>query len=379
MNFLRKGWCRAYQLVFRLALPFLPYRTPQLLHRVQDVPGALKQEGISRILLVTDARIRGAGWTASLEQALSESGILCTVYDDTVANPTVDNVEAARQRYLQQQCQGLIAFGGGSSIDCAKAVGARLAQPKKTLGEMNGILKIHRRLPVLVAIPTTAGTGSETTLAAVITDPATHHKYPINDFPLIPRYAVLDPEVTRSLPPFVTATTGMDALTHAIEAYIGGSTTCETRAAATKAVQLIFTYLKRAVENGSEMEAREQMLQDAFLAGSAFSKLCAAAHRTGSIWSQRREKAAPAQLRRRSFYSGGIRRHWRSRPDPGDPPDEPGNGHSHPVGGHSRRGHSPAGALCRPGGKSPLSRSPAVGPHRAGILLLCSDGRSTSE
>ncbi len=272
MNFLRKGWCRAYQLVFRLALPFLPYRTPQLLHRVQDVPGALKQEGISRILLVTDARIRGAGLTASLEQALSESGILCTVYDDTVANPTVDNVEAARQRYLQQQCQGLIAFGGGSSIDCAKAVGARLAQPKKTLGEMNGILKIHRRLPVLVAIPTTAGTGSETTLAAVITDPATHHKYPINDFPLIPRYAVLDPEVTRSLPPFVTATTGMDALTHAIEAYIGGSTTCETRAAATKAVQLIFTYLKRAVENGSDMEAREQMLQAAFLAGSAFSK-----------------------------------------------------------------------------------------------------------
>ena len=105
---------------------------------------------------------------------------------------------------------------------------------------MKGILKVHKKLPLLIAVPTTAGTGSETTLAAVIVDTETRHKYAINDFPLIPRYAVLDPKVTLSLPPFITATTGMDALTHAVEAYIGNSTTPGTRKNAWDAVQLIF-------------------------------------------------------------------------------------------------------------------------------------------
>lgn len=105
-------------------------------------------------------------------------------------------------------------------MDCAKATAARIAKPHQSLAQMKGILKIHKKLPLLIAIPTTAGTGSETTLAAVITDAETRHKYAINDFPLIPRYAVLDPKVTLSLPPFITATTGMDALTHAVEAYI---------------------------------------------------------------------------------------------------------------------------------------------------------------
>lgn len=122
--------------------------------------------------------------------------------------------------YLDNDCQAIIGFGGGSSMDCAKATAARIAKPHQSLAQMKGILKIHKKLPLLIAIPTTAGTGSETTLAAVITDAETRHKYAINDFPLIPRYAVLDPKVTLSLPPFITATTGMDALTHAVEAYI---------------------------------------------------------------------------------------------------------------------------------------------------------------
>ena len=142
----------------------------------------------------------------------------------------------------------------------------------RSLSHMEGILKVHKKLPLLVAIPTTAGTGSEATLAAVIVDSETRHKYPINDFPLIPHYAVLDPEVTRSLPPHVTATTGMDALTHAIEAYIGHSTTAETRADATEAVRLIFANLDKACRNGDDMKARRNMLHAAYLAGSAFSK-----------------------------------------------------------------------------------------------------------
>lgn len=157
-------------------------------------------------------------------------------------------------------------------MDCAKAVGARAACPKKSLAKMEGILKVHHKLPLLIAVPTTAGTGSETTLAAVITDDKSRHKYPINDFFLIPDYAVLDPKVTLSLPPFITATTGMDALTHAVEAYIGNSTTHGTRENALQAVKLIFENLDTAVEKGFDINARRNMLRASYYAGCAFTK-----------------------------------------------------------------------------------------------------------
>lgn len=174
--------------------------------------------------------------------------------------------------YQENDCNAIIGFGGGSSMDCAKAVGAQIAKPHQTLAQMKGILKVHKKLPLLIAIPTTAGTGSETTLAAVITDSETRHKYAINDFPLIPRYAVLDPKVTVSLPPALTATTGMDALTHAVEAYIGNSTTAGTRKNARMAVELIFQNLDDAYTDGSNLTARKNMLKASFYAGCAFTK-----------------------------------------------------------------------------------------------------------
>ncbi len=272
MNIPQKIYCRTFQTVLHTALPVLPYRKPKLLDSINEVPYLFRKKDIDRVLLITDASIRKLGITRSLEDTLEKSGITCMVYDKTVANPTSNNVEAARQLFLKYHCQAIIGFGGGSSIDCAKATGARIAKPRQKLSHMEGILKVHKKLPLLVAIPTTAGTGSEATLAAVIVDSETRHKYPINDFPLIPHYAVLDPEVTRSLPPHVTATTGMDALTHAIEAYIGHSTTAETRADATEAVRLIFANLDKACRNGDDMKARRNMLHAAYLAGSAFSK-----------------------------------------------------------------------------------------------------------
>lgn len=272
MNPFRKIYCRGFQIVLRVALPLLPYRDPELLKGTDAVPAILKARGINRVLLVTDRGVRDRGLTAHLENLLREAGIRCAVYDGTVANPTTANVEEARALYRKERCQALIGFGGGSSIDCAKAVGARVAKPKQSLSRMKGILKVHKKIPLLLAIPTTAGTGSEATLAAVITDSDTRHKYPINDFPLIPRYAVLDPEVTHSLPAAITASTGMDALTHAVEAYIGRSTTRQTRAQAVEAVQLIFANLDRAYADGDDMEARANMLRAAYLAGCAFSR-----------------------------------------------------------------------------------------------------------
>ena len=272
MNVFKKIYCRAFQFCFKVAIPILPYRKPELLHSVDEVPGIIKKEGSDKVLVVTDATLNKLGLLDNLYKALADNNIPYFVYDKTVANPTTDNVYEALSIYKANKCNALIGFGGGSSMDCAKAVGVLAARPNKTLDDLKGILKVHKKLPLLIAVPTTAGTGSETTLAAIIVDSKTRHKYCINDFPLIPRYAVMDARVTEGLPKGITSTTGMDALTHAVEAFIGGSTTKDTRKDSLYAVKLIFENLDKAVENGSDLEARKNMLVASFHAGCAFTK-----------------------------------------------------------------------------------------------------------
>jgi len=272
MHTLKKIYCRTFQAAFRLAMPFMPYREPEILNSVAEIEPLLKKQRVTSVLLVTDTMLRKFGATAKLEALLADANIKCVVYDETCPNPTVNNVEAARELYVTEHCEALIAFGGGSSMDCAKAVGARIAYPNKTVNQMKGLLKVLRKLPTLIAVPTTAGTGSEVTITSVITNSEIKHKYTMNSFPLIPAYAVLDPEVTLTLPPHLTATTGMDALTHAVEAYIGGSTTKETRAYALEAVKLIFENLETAYADGQNEVARRNMLRAAYIAGIAFSK-----------------------------------------------------------------------------------------------------------
>ncbi|MGI8254984.1 iron-containing alcohol dehydrogenase [Blautia difficilis] len=272
MNTLRKIYCRAFQKAFHIAIPFLPYRKPKIAGSVKELPEIIMRHKCTHVLIITDGGIMKLGLTRRLEKALKEAGIPYTIYDKTVANPTTVNVRKALELYHKEGCDAIIGFGGGSSMDCAKAVGACTVKPNQSLAQMKGILKVHKKLPLLMAVPTTAGTGSETTLAAVITDADTRYKYAINDFPLIPRYAVLDPKVTLSLPPFITATTGMDALTHAVEAYIGNSTTIDTRRDALKAVKLIFENIDIAYEHGDNIQARRNMLHASFYAGCAFTK-----------------------------------------------------------------------------------------------------------
>lgn len=272
MNLLKKAYCRTFQTVFKTALPFLPYRTPEVVGSVSKLPAIIKAQNCRNVLIITDAGIAKLGLTNRLEKALSDNDLSYTIYDKTVANPTTANVAEALELYYEHDCDSIIGFGGGSSMDCAKAAGARAAKPGQSLAKMKGILKVHKKLPLLIAIPTTAGTGSETTLAAVITDAETRHKYAINDFPLIPRYAVLDPKITLSLPPFITAATGMDALTHAVEAFIGNSTTYGTRKNALMAVKLIFENIDTVYSDGSNVDARRNMLHASYYAGCAFTK-----------------------------------------------------------------------------------------------------------
>ena len=272
MNIFAKIYCRIFQTAFRMALPVLPYREPEIIRSCAEIGKVAKKEKISSVLIVTDKGIVNNGLVDPVEAALQASGVSYCIYADTQPNPTVQNVEDALQVYHVNHCDALIAVGGGSSMDCAKAVGARVAYPKRTVNQLGGKLKVWRKLPTLIAIPTTAGTGSETTLAAMITDSKTHHKYAIMSFPLIPKYAVLDASLTYSLPPHLTSTTGVDALTHAVEAYIGRSTSKETRRLSLEATKLVFENVEEAYKDGNNHTARENMLHAAYKAGIAFSK-----------------------------------------------------------------------------------------------------------
>ena len=268
-------YCRAFQKVMKVTSVILPWREPELLvgeNSLARLPLFIKNKNITSLLIVTDQGIAAAGLMDGFLGGLREEEIEFVIYDKTVPNPTIDNIEEALQLYKANACQGIVAFGGGSPIDCAKGVGARLARPKKTLPQMKGILKVLKKMPPLFAVPTTAGTGSEATLACVVSNSDTHEKYPLMDTALIPHVAVLDPLLTVKLPIHITSTTGMDALTHAVEAYIGKSNTKQTRQWSIDAVNLIFDNLYEAYSNGENLAARTNMQSAAYLAGKAFTR-----------------------------------------------------------------------------------------------------------
>ncbi|MFY3791637.1 iron-containing alcohol dehydrogenase [Ureibacillus sp. MALMAid1270] len=270
-----KLYCRTYQRTFKLAMKFLSFREPELLegeNSLDKLPSLIQSKGIHNVLIVTDSGITAIGLMDGLLDGLQSVGINYVVYDKTVPNPTIDNIEEALKLYREKKCEAIIAFGGGSPMDCAKGVGARLARPDKSISQMKGQLKVRKDIPPLFAIPTTAGTGSEATLAAVISNSKTHEKYAVNDTVLFPHYAVLDPMLTVKLPPHITSTTGMDALTHAVEAYIGKCNTEHTKKCAKEAVTLIFENLYEAYSNGSNITARKNMQKASYLAGFAFTR-----------------------------------------------------------------------------------------------------------
>lgn len=286
------AYCRLYQGIFRIVSPLLPWREPELYEgpaSIQQLPELLEARRIRRVLLVTDKGIVQAGIVQKIIGILEEAEILPIIFDETVPNPTIENIETALRRYITEGCQALIALGGGSVIDCAKGVGARLARPNKQIPQLRGLLKIRKKLPFFVAIPTTAGTGSEATIAAVITNAETHEKFTILDHSLIPHGAILDPLLTLGLPPSITATTGVDALTHAVEAFIGHSNTRETEAAAIEATRLIHEHLLKVYRNGQDVEGRERLLRASYLAGKAFTRayvgyVHAIAHTLGGMY-----------------------------------------------------------------------------------------------
>ncbi len=274
---LKHVWYRVYQKAFKLVMAtnLFNWKEPELLEgpgAVKKLPAFIKSKGLNNVLVVTDKGLTGLHLLDGMYEEMDKAGVKYTVFDGVQPNPSIENIEAAKDCYLQNKCEGIVAFGGGSPMDCAKVCGARVTNPKKSVRSMRGLLHVTHKLPPLFAVPTTAGTGSEVTLAAVVTDESTHEKNPINDPKLRAPYAVLDPELTLGLPPHITSTTGMDALTHAVEAYIGRSNVAHTEDFAEKAVKLIFDNIETAYKDGKNIEARNNMLKASYYAGMAFTR-----------------------------------------------------------------------------------------------------------
>ncbi len=275
MNIAYKAFARTYQKIMWVATLAMRFRIPKTLDGegcLEKVPDFIKENEphVKKVLVVTDKVLMGTGLLNPLFASFEQAGLEYALYDGVVPNPTVQNIEEATNIYKENGCQALFAFGGGSSMDCAKGVGVRIARPNTPLRKMRGVMKVNKKIPPLFAIPTTAGTGSETTVAAIISDG--NYKYSVMDPVLIPKYAILDPLVTVGLPKHVTSTTGMDALSHAVEAFVGINHNKLTDDYAIRAIQSIFVNLKKAYDNGKDIEVRKNMQIAAYEAGISFTR-----------------------------------------------------------------------------------------------------------
>lgn len=292
MNIFAKTYYRGYECGFALAAKCVPWPRPKTIVGAgcaKEIPGIFKKKKAKKVMIVS-SQTSGTATVPKVTALLDAAGIKYVHFSDVKPNPTVKIVEEIYEMYKANGCDSFLAIGGGSSMDAAKAAAAKTVRPKMKVTKMEGVLKILHLVPLIVAVPTTAGTGSETTFAAVITDQETHHKFAIMDHALIPNYAVLDPELYTQVAPDITAATGMDALTHAVEAYLCVvNKTKETDAWAQEATVAIFKYLERSYKDGNDMEARLEMQIASFKAGYAFGRagvgnVHAIAHTLGGLY-----------------------------------------------------------------------------------------------
>jgi len=271
---MKRIFARFVQALMRLLAKIIRIPEPtvyighKLFHKVIEI---FQYHQITKTLIVTDKNIIQLKLLEPLLSLLNHHKIDVVVYDDTHVNPTITNLEEAKTLFLRQHCQAILGFGGGSPMDCAKGAGALVASEKK-VSQLKGLLKVRRKPPLLVMMPTTAGTGSEATVAVVVSNPKTKEKYAISDPVLVPSYAILDSALTMGLPPHITASTGMDAMTHAIESVLGFSNTSFSMEAAKKALILIDKHLIKSYQNPTLEASRRGMLEASYQAGLAFTR-----------------------------------------------------------------------------------------------------------
>ncbi|GAB7221557.1 iron-containing alcohol dehydrogenase [Vibrio owensii] len=265
---------RGYTNGLKVAAYVLPLPKPTLFSgpgSIHELTEAIADLGFKKLLLVTDEGLVKIGMAEQVAESARTRGLDVALYAEVKPDPTYDQVERGLNVYLESGCDAILALGGGSAMDCAKVIAAKVTN-KKSIKRLAGLFRVWRTPAPLFVIPTTSGTGSEVTVAAVVSEPDTHHKTPLMDPKLVPLMAALDANLLVGLPAKITADTGIDALTHAIEAYISRNATTETKAYSVAAIKLIFQYLPRAVEKGSDIQARQKMAMASYYAGLAFTK-----------------------------------------------------------------------------------------------------------
>lgn len=267
---------------------FIPSVTLIGIGAAKEIPAKIKDLGGNKPLIVTDKGITGAGITKQITDLLDEAEMKYVVYDETVPNPTDMNVSDGVEIYRNKSCDSLITLGGGSSHDCGKGIGLVVANGGK-IHDYEGVDMSSNPMPPYVAVNTTAGTASEMTRFCIITDTSRKVKMAIVDWRVTPGIAIDDPQLMVGMPPALTAATGMDALTHAVEAYVSTIATPMTDSAAEKAIELIAVHLRPAVANGQDIVAREGMCYAQYLAGMAFNNASlghvhAMAHQLGGFY-----------------------------------------------------------------------------------------------
>ncbi|MDH5239002.1 MAG: iron-containing alcohol dehydrogenase, partial [Acidimicrobiia bacterium] len=277
--------------ISRFAAKLLPDRVPITFvgaDAVEQLCQSIGHRGVAKVLVVTDATLVQLGIVDRITGALDRAGIDWAVYDDVEPDPTFAVVEDGHTRYRSEGCDGVVAVGGGSPIDAAKMIAALATNPGP-LTKLEGKFRVRKSPAPLFAVPTTAGTGSEGTVAAVVSDNDTHAKKFFLDPKLLPAMVALDPTLMTGLPGPITAATGMDALTHAVESYIAKTSTPRTEEYATTAVRLVFRHLPTAYSNGEDLEARSGMALASYYAGLAFTRTSvgyvhAVAHTLGAYY-----------------------------------------------------------------------------------------------
>ncbi|CAG35679.1 iron-containing alcohol dehydrogenase [Desulfotalea psychrophila] len=267
---------------------FIPSVTLIGIGAAREIPARIQSLGGRKPLIVTDKGITGAGITKQITDLCDGAGMEYAIYDKTVPNPTDINVHEGIDVYKRNGCDSLITLGGGSSHDCGKGIGLVVANGGR-INDYEGVDKATKPMPPYIAVNTTAGTASEMTRFAVITDTRRRVKMAIADWRVTPGIALDDPMLMMGMPPALTAATGMDALTHSVEAYVSTAATPLTDSAAEKSIQLISQHLRPAVANGSDINAREGMCYAQYLGGMAFNNASlghvhAMAHQLGGFY-----------------------------------------------------------------------------------------------
>ena len=261
---------RIYQKVLYVFSKLIKFRKPELVFKLNEIVDVLKKYQKKNILLLSGKRVCKEEFYIDLDNLLKESFNVLNC-SDIPTDPDIESIEKAVTVSKEFNADAIISIGGGSTMDAGKVVAARLTN-KKSIRKMRGLLKITKKPIFMICIPTTCGTGSECTVASVVTDLKRNEKYAINDPKLIPKYAVLDPRVLLTLPKNLIATTALDALTHAIEAYIGKSNTYETYLYARRAIYKIIYNVETAYNNKKDLNSRELLQQASYEAGIAFTK-----------------------------------------------------------------------------------------------------------